>query len=122
MHGGYRMKKHDLTVTVQSGQAHIAMSIFVPDALPDEPRVFFASPGGGYNRAYYDLRFAGYGDYSQAEHHTGEGHIFVAYDHLGVGGSSIDKLSTMTIETIAAANADAVANVKYRLRKGTLAP
>ena len=116
------MKKHDFSIAVQCGQAHIAMSIFGPGALPGEPCVFFASPGGGYNRAYYDLRFADHGNYSQAEHHTGEGHIFVAYDHLGVGESSTANLSTMTIETIAAANAEAVGEVKHRLRRGTLTP
>jgi len=103
--------------------SHIAASVFLPepDALPDRPIVIFASPGGGYARGYFDLRLPGRTGYSQAEHHIGRDFILVAYDHLGVGGSSTACLETLTIEAIAAADDAAVCEIARRLAEGTLA-
>ena len=105
-----------------AGGGYIAASIYLPEpeTLTEPPIVIFASPGGGYARGYYDLHFPGRSGYSQAEHHTARGLVFVAYDHLGAGDSSRDGLDAMTIETIAAADHAAVSEITRRLADGTL--
>ncbi len=114
------MRKVDLAISVAAGGERIAATAFLPDDGPKTGAVIFASPGGGYGRGYYDMRFLGHEGYSQAEHHTQRGHVVVAYDHLGVGESSAQRLASMTIEEIADANCEAVAEIIRRLRKGEL--
>ena len=109
-------------VTRLPGPAQIAASVFLPDgALADLPVAVFASPGGGYGRRYYDLRFEGHAGYSQAEHHTARGLILIAYDHLGCGESMAAHLAELTIEDFSAANDAAVREILARLKSGTLA-
>jgi len=102
------------------GQGHVAASVFLPERVPGAPTVMFALPGGGYARGYFDLHFDGHAGYSQAEHHTARGIVFIAMDHLGVGESSTDANDELTIEDIAAANDQAVREILARLRAGTL--
>lgn len=97
----------------------IALTAFVPDCEPSGC-VIFASPGGGYGRGYYDVQFDAHPGYSQALHHCAKGHVVVAYDHLGVGDSSTERLADLTIEEIAAANHQAIAAAKERIREGSL--
>src|SRR5579872_567847 len=106
-----------------SATGHIAATVFLPqpESLPAEPIVIFASPGGGYGRGYFNLQISGYPDCSEAEHHTARGLILIAYDHLGVGDSSLAGLDTMTIETVAAANDAAIGEISRRLATGTIA-
>jgi pimeloyl-ACP methyl ester carboxylesterase len=80
--------------------------------------VMFAFPGGGYARGYFDLSAPGY---SQAVHHTERGILFIACDPLGTGGSTIETNQPFALETIAATNAAAVAEIMRRLRTGSLA-
>jgi alpha-beta hydrolase superfamily lysophospholipase len=96
-----------------------AATLFLPDTVEPEPVVVVAFPGAGYNRVYFDLRPPGYEGYSQAEHHTAAGLVFVACDHLGVGESTIpaDPLA-FHFEDMAAANAAAVSGVLERLAAG----
>jgi len=116
------LRRIELTLsTGPDGSGRIAMTAFLPHPSIARNSVIFASPGGGYARGYYDLRFDGHADYSQAEHHVARGHVVVAYDHLGCGHSSTDRLDTLTIEDIAAHNHDAVSAVADRIRGGTLA-
>ena len=68
------------------GRGRIAATVFLPEPMPAAPTVMFALPGGGYSRGYFDLHFPGHDGYSQAEHHVARGAVFVAMDHLGVGG------------------------------------
>ena len=99
----------------------IAASVFLPDGLVERrPIVVVASPGGGYARGYFDLHFDGFEGYSQAEHHAAAGIVLVAYDHLGVGESSLEHLDELTIEDIADANHAAVTEIVARLRDGSL--
>jgi pimeloyl-ACP methyl ester carboxylesterase len=101
-------------------EREIAATLFLPDGpLPPRPVMMFASPGGGYGRGYFDLQLDGRPGYSQAEHHTGGGLVVVAYDHLGVGDSSVQGLDDLTIEDIADANHAAVVELLARLRAGT---
>ncbi|ASG22255.1 hypothetical protein FBZ91_12120 [Nitrospirillum viridazoti] len=113
------MRRMDFNVPVDD-ERWIAMTVFAPVDLPPSGRVFFLSPGGGYARGYYDMAFPGHHGYSQAEHHTSQGHVVIAYDHLGVGESCTDGLAEMTIEDIADANAKAVLSVMEQVRRGTL--
>jgi pimeloyl-ACP methyl ester carboxylesterase len=115
------MRTVDINIDGLPGGNHVAASVFLPEHLPDDPIVIFASPGGGYARGYFDLRLPGRSGYSQAEHHAARGIILVAYDHPGVGASGLDGLDTMTIETIAAANDDAVRKIARKLETGALA-
>jgi pimeloyl-ACP methyl ester carboxylesterase len=103
------------------GLSNIAMTAYLPDLEQLSGRVIFASPGGGYARGYYDMRFAGHEGYSQAEHHLAHGHVVIAYDHLGVGDSSTEGLDRLSIEEIADRNAEAIGEVAQRIRSGRLA-
>jgi pimeloyl-ACP methyl ester carboxylesterase len=112
------MRKAELRAGTQGRE--IAATLFLPDGpLPAHPIVMFASPGGGYARGYFDLRFGGLDGYSQAEHHTRAGLVLVAYDHLGVGDSSLERLDELRIEDIAEANDAAARELIARLRAGT---
>jgi pimeloyl-ACP methyl ester carboxylesterase len=113
------MFKTELRIAISGGR-HIAVTAVLPDPRRFGGAVIFASPGGGYSRRYWDLQLAGHQKYSEAEHHAAEGRVFIAYDHLGVGESSHDDLDSVSIEDIARANHEAVAQVEARLRKGTL--
>lgn len=116
------MRKVDVFISGDGDATRrIAATLFLPDPATLTGCVIFASPGGGYGRGYYDLKFAGREGYSQAEHHVARGIIFVAYDHLGVGDSSIDALDHITIEEIAAVDHEAVSVIARRLREGSAA-
>jgi pimeloyl-ACP methyl ester carboxylesterase len=105
------------------GKVEIAATAYLPQAqaLGPCPVAMFAFPGGGYSRGYYDLHFAGHEGYSEAEFHARRGTVFIAFDHLGVGESTLGPLDSMRIEDIAQANDAAVRIVAARLAEGTLA-
>lgn len=107
-------------VELRAGEGRIAMTAYLPASPSLSGCVIFASPGGGYSRSYYDMRFDGHAGYSQAQHHTGHGHIVVAYDHLGVGDSEIGDLSAWTVEELARVNHQAVREIQARLEVGEL--
>jgi alpha-beta hydrolase superfamily lysophospholipase len=119
-----RMNVEDLTIDVDGivgSDEHLftAATVYVPETVHREPVVVFAFPGGSYNRRYFDLRLAGYEGYSQAEHLTAAGFVFVACDHLGVGDSAMPQDPfALGYEDLAAANAGTVAGVLERLRGG----
>ena len=120
------MQKIELSIDVTSAvglgeKQHIQGTAFLPDTLaPGRPIVIFASPGGGYSRHYFDMHFPSRHGYSEAEYHVGRGTIFVALDHLGVGGSSVDRVDELSVEMIADGNHAFVGEVLRRLAKGTL--
>jgi hypothetical protein len=100
----------------------MAVSVFLPGAenLMTPPVVIFAVPGGGYSRGYFDLYFPGHVNYSEAEHHTNRGIIFVACDHIGVGDSSLPDPSALTFEILAATYDAAIRKITERIEKGTI--
>ena len=115
------MQKVELRLrTEPSTGSTIAMTAFLPEPSSASGCVILASPGGGYARGYYDMHFPGHQGYSQAEHHVARGHMFIAYDHLGVGESSTDRLDALTIEDIADHNHAAIEEVVDRISRGTL--
>lgn len=113
----------DVTGSVSlDGPLHIAATAYLPEpkALHRSSCAIIAFPGGGYSRGYFDLHLAGRPGYSQAEYHVARGHIFIALDHLGVGGSSVSHQERMTPEMISAANHRAVTEVVGKLQRGEL--
>jgi pimeloyl-ACP methyl ester carboxylesterase len=122
---GSAVQRRELEVAIGDrigypSSTRIAATLFLPEAvrLGTPPIVMFAAPGGGYGRGYFDLpRFHGEA-YSQAEHHVAEGIVFVAYDHLGVGGSTCPEDEELTNEIIAAANDAAVRAIVRMLEAG----
>ena len=119
----------DLRIDVSSavslpGTSMMAASVYLPnpDKLASPPVIIFASPGGGYWRGYFDLRFDNRSGYSQAEYHVAQGLIFVAYDHLGVGDSTTEHNQILTVEMIAAADHAMVTEILARLARGSIQP
>lgn len=104
------------------GALHTAVSVFVPETRKrlSPPLVVFAFPGGGYSRGYFHIEWPGLRGYSQAQHHTDAGFVFVACDHLGVGQSSLPDPASLTLEAVPAANRALVDSVLARLEAGTL--
>jgi pimeloyl-ACP methyl ester carboxylesterase len=100
---------------VGKGSVCIAGASYVPD--DQECRaVLVCIPGGSYSRKYWhspDLAAKGY---SFAEFVTERGCAVVALDTLGTGGSSrVDNGDDLTLETLAQASADAVAQIRSDL-------
>jgi hypothetical protein len=106
------------------GAQHLAASVFLPDPsdLPARPIVFFALPGGGYGRQYYDIRKPGLPGYSQAGYHVGRGAVFVSIDHLGVGDSSQPDPDGLRFEHLAAAAHAAATEIMAMVREGRISP
>src|SRR3954471_12030063 len=87
--------RSELQIDVTDAVGHdevlqIAATVVAPPRaqLPDRPVVVVATPGGTYNRRYWDLQPPGHTGYSQAEYLAARGVIFVACDYLGGGDSS----------------------------------
>jgi alpha-beta hydrolase superfamily lysophospholipase len=101
------------------GVLSIAADIFVPARLRERPAVLFCLPGGGMNRAYFNLQ--GAGGFSFAEHLTAHGFIVVTLDHLGVGDSSAPADGhALTPDVLTAANATAMEALRRELMAGAL--
>ena len=117
------MRSFDVRIPVPDmPEAELAVSIHAPDDPEPGAPLVVGFPGGGYAREYYNLQLAGHAGYSQAEHHTAAGHVVVVIDHLGVGDSSPADLTSLTFESLAAANAGVTAEVISRLRARELDP
>jgi hypothetical protein len=111
----------DVTASVPLGaRMEVAATVYLPDParLSSPPVVMFAGPGGGYTRGYFGLHFERHANYSEADFHTAHGTIYVAYDHLGVGDSTITHCDALTVEILADSNAAMVADVLAQLKRG----
>lgn len=122
------MIRSELTIAVDPEDAkgeslELAITVISPDPalIGAAPVVWFAWPGGGYNRRYFDLQLPGRKGYSQAEFHVAGGAIFVACDHPGVGDSSIPEGAFSHSDT-AWVNAAVARKVIAGLQDGTLVP
>ncbi len=101
------------------GALSIAADIFMPQRLRADPAVLFCLPGGGMNRAYFNLQ--GEGDFSFAAHLTAHGFIVVTLDHLGVGDSSAPADGhALTPGILCEANAIAMEAIRAELLAGAL--
>jgi pimeloyl-ACP methyl ester carboxylesterase len=86
------VKKSSLSIDVSevapTGCNQVAMDLFVPTAMKDDPLLWICVPGGGINRQYFDLDVPGQdGSYSMARFLAGRGDLVVTVDPPGVGGS-----------------------------------
>jgi pimeloyl-ACP methyl ester carboxylesterase len=114
----------DVTEEVGAGLALETVATVVapdPSTLGARAVVAFGFPGAGYSRGYYlfDMpgsRFGGQAGY-HADHH---GWIYVACDHLGVGGSSVPDRSLTTLPAVLAANGATVDHVLRLLAEGAV--
>lgn len=118
--------REDLLVALEPVDAKgenlaVAVTVIAPDpvAIGERPLVWFAWPGGGYNRRYYDLQLQDRSGYSQADFHVARGSIFVACDHIGVGDSAIPA-GAFNHSDIARTNAAAARKIIAGLADGTL--
>lgn len=114
--------KIDINPEAAKGEALVVTVTIVvprPETLGAQPIVWFAWPGGGYNRRYFDLQLPGRSGYSEAEFHVARGSIFVACDHIGVGDSSV-PVGAFTHSDIARINADVAHTIIAGLQDGTL--
>jgi len=112
----------DVTDAVGTGDVlRQAVTVCVPDVLQpgDRPVVIFGLPGGGYNRAYFDLQIDGHHGYSEVDHHLGHGFVFVACDHLAVGDSDV-PVKPIADSVVGAANALVARTIVDGLRAGTI--
>jgi hypothetical protein len=98
----YNMRMNVTGKTDLPGELATAVTVYVPDRLTQSAVVMFGFPGGGFGRGYDDIQALP--GHSQAEYHTGAGHVFVACDHLHVGESSHPDTFALTYENLAAAN------------------
>jgi pimeloyl-ACP methyl ester carboxylesterase len=77
--------------------------------------------GGKCSTGYFDLRIEGYSDYSMADYLAARGFVIVAFDHLGVGASSlVDDIFLVTPRLAGAVNDYAHRSVIQGLVSGTL--
>src|SRR5271170_2826036 len=101
----------NIQIPIPKSDIQITVSLHLPDAhvpLASPSVVLIAAPGGGYSKEYFDLRLPGRSGYSEAEFHTARGIVVLAYDHLGVGQSTIPDPDTLSSIEIADANAAAI--------------
>jgi pimeloyl-ACP methyl ester carboxylesterase len=99
----------------------VAASVHIPDPEHESPRaVLICWPGGSYSRAYWEMEIPGRPGYSFAAHMTAQGFAVIAADHLGVGASSKPADGDrVNFETMSAAGASFVEQVRERLRDGS---
>lgn len=122
------MIRSDLQIAVEPEDAKgesliVSVTVIAPDPglVGLAPVVWFAWPGGGYNRRYFDLQLPGRTGYSQAEFHVARGAIFVTCDHPGVGDSSIPA-GAFGHSDLARVNAVVARKVIAGLQDGSLIP
>ena len=111
----------DVTEAAGLGEpAHVALTVTVPDDVPQNPVVCFAKPGGGYSRRYYTEDLPGPASGSQAGWHAARGWVFVSVDHLGVGDSSQHDPERLSYTPVTAASQAAEADVLEKMAVGRL--
>lgn len=113
-----RSVRVDVSDAVGLPNTYIAATVIAPRQVPKRPILAAAFPGGGYSRGYWDIQWPG--GYSEAEYHVARGWLFVAFDHLGVGESSLPDPGLLTFECMANANAAATRAIVSGFRSGTL--
>jgi pimeloyl-ACP methyl ester carboxylesterase len=113
-----------LPIDITGGEPlEIAVWVFLPDAVPDQPTVICLLNGGTYDRRYFHFEVPGRAGYSCAEYLRARGHVVVVPDHLGVGASGRAKNQMLaTRQVCAAANHAAMEEVYARLASGSLVP
>jgi alpha-beta hydrolase superfamily lysophospholipase len=114
----------DVTDVAGLGQkATMAVTVHMPDpaALAPTPIVCFAKPGAGYSRHYFTRDLPGPASGAQAEWHAERGWVFVAVDHLGVGGSTIvEPAGALDYSVLSASSLEAESQILDQLSRGVV--
>jgi alpha-beta hydrolase superfamily lysophospholipase len=111
----------DVTQAAGLGEpAALALTVTLPDEVPNDPVVCFAKPGAGYSRGYFTEDLPGPGRGAQADWHARRGWIVVSVDHLGVGDSSQHDAARLRYGPVVAASEAAETEVRQKLAAGTL--
>lgn len=102
------------TDQLDAGAANIAATIFLPHAMTANPTIIFCFPGGGMTQRYFDLDGSSFA-IAMAE----RGMVTVAFDHPGIGESTVwaDPFQ-LTARRVAEIEAQAVRVVAAKIRKG----
>jgi pimeloyl-ACP methyl ester carboxylesterase len=110
----------DLNNLVPVPDAMMAATLVAPDDATGDRTVVFGFPGGGYNRAYFDLRHSLLDGPTEAEWHAKRGTIFIGFDPLGGGESTLLEPSLLTLEATIRVVHGVITRTVKRLREGTL--
>src|ERR1700722_7538002 len=110
----------DVTGRGPTGCRRIAADLFVPEDLPPRPILWCCIPGGGANRAYFDLNVPrDIGEYSMARFLAGHGVVVLTIDPPGVGESDLpDDGYCLTPRRVADVVDLAVRDITERLTAG----
>ncbi|HEY1990265.1 MAG TPA: alpha/beta hydrolase [Acidimicrobiales bacterium] len=120
------MRKLTLTVDVTGrapeGCHQVVADLFVPTAIDPGAALWCCVPGGGMNRAYFDLDVpTGAGDYSMARFAADRGQVVLSIDPPGIGASDVpDDGYQLTPGSLAGTLDHVVAEVRRRLAEGAL--
>jgi hypothetical protein len=106
--------------TSDGAPVSIAATIVVAPLVAGPRTVCFAFPGGGYTKAYFDLRHPELDGPSEAEYHARRGLVFIACDPYGGADSTRLDVSELGLESTAAAVDAAVCDTLGLLRAGRL--
>jgi pimeloyl-ACP methyl ester carboxylesterase len=112
----------DVTGRAPKGCHQVVADLFVPTDVAADPALWCCVPGGGMNRAYFDLEVPpGCGDYSMARFASDRGQVVLTIDPPGIGGSDApDDGYQLTPRSLADTLDHVVAEVRNRLAEGAL--
>jgi pimeloyl-ACP methyl ester carboxylesterase len=112
----------DVTGRAPNGCRQVVADLFVPTDPGAGPALWCCVPGGGMNRAYFDLDVPpADGDYSLARFAADRGQVVLIIDPPGIGGSdSPDDGYQLTPRGLADTLDHVVAEVRNRLAEGVL--
>jgi len=83
-----RTLRVDVGDVAPAGVRELAVDVFEPDGIGDDPIVLCCLPGGGMSRGYFDVQPPPeFGNYSMARHLAQRGFVVVTLDPPAVGDS-----------------------------------
>jgi pimeloyl-ACP methyl ester carboxylesterase len=100
--------------------ATLAMTIFADPSFAGPRVVALALPGGGYARAYFDLRLPALSGQGQAEYHASNGWMFISIDPIATGDSVVAAGVAPDLDETARIHSEGMRLILDALRAGTL--
>ena len=112
----------DVTGHAPKGCRRVEVGLFIPTDFDAGAALWCCVPGGGMNRAYFDLDVPpAVGDYSMARFAADRGQVVLTIDPPGIGGSDApDDGYQLTPRSLADTLDHVVAEVRNRLADGVL--